>query len=133
MSYNHREAYCLMTYQCQRCERTEQIWNSRDGVTPFITTCYIEGCRGESQHINWHEDIQIPEYKLVSGQRFWRDGTYEEAREIIRRRVMSNPQYIPAGITPEDYVDRITNSSGAGEFSTGWPKLDMIPLEISRP
>ena len=37
--YKHAEAYCLMKYKCEKCGKTEILWNSRDGVTPFMIKC----------------------------------------------------------------------------------------------
>ena len=132
MSPNHGEAFCLMTYQCQKCGNREIIWNSRDGVTPFITTCYIEGCGGESQHVNWGSDVCKPDTLPMPGQRFWRDGTDEEAREIIGRRVRSAPQYIPENVTAEQFIDEISKDVGGseGEFQRGWPHLETVPPPI---
>lgn len=42
--YKHAEAYCLMKYKCEKCGKTEILWNSRDGVTPFMIKC--EKCDG---------------------------------------------------------------------------------------
>ena len=37
--YKHAEAFCLMKYRCEKCGQAEVVWNSRDGVTPFIINC----------------------------------------------------------------------------------------------
>ena len=50
--YNHKEAFCLMQYQCEKCGGLEYLWNSRDGVTPFMLGCIK--CDGMMQHINWN-------------------------------------------------------------------------------
>lgn len=57
--HNHGEAFCLMKYRCAKCACTEQLWNSRDGVTPFIIEC--QKCGGEMQHVDWHSDVYAPE------------------------------------------------------------------------
>jgi len=38
MSYRHAGAFCLMTYRADDGTEEEQVWNSRDGVTPFVIT-----------------------------------------------------------------------------------------------
>ena len=55
--YKHAEAYCLMKYKCEKCRKTEILWNSRDGVTPFMINC--EKCDGHMQHTDWNEDKRI--------------------------------------------------------------------------
>ena len=56
--YNHAEAYCLMKYKCEKCGTVETIWNSRDGVTPFIINC--EKCNGHMQHIvSWDDKSEL--------------------------------------------------------------------------
>lgn len=50
----HKEAYAIMEYHCEKCHKSEFIWNSRDGVTPFCIGCFY--CDGEMRHINWGGD-----------------------------------------------------------------------------
>ena len=78
--YNHKEAFCLMLYECERCGRSETLWNSRDGVTPFIIRC--RHCNGEARHINWFMDECKPNHKPKPGQRIFVDMTKEKARKI---------------------------------------------------
>src|SRR3990172_3970470 len=60
-----KEAYCLMQYQCNTCGVRSLIWNSRAGVTPFVTSCV---CGGERNHINWRSDVRMsPEYAPPPG------------------------------------------------------------------
>lgn len=69
--YNHVEAFCIMTYKCDYCHFEEKIWNSRDGVTPFIIGC--TRCRGEMQHINWEQDERNENYIPSEGSRVFID------------------------------------------------------------
>ncbi len=48
VDYKHAEAFMLMSYQCDGCGTQEQVWNSRDGVTPFIVRC--DNCNGAAKH-----------------------------------------------------------------------------------
>lgn len=82
--YNHKEAFSLMHYRCEKCGRIEQLWNSRDGVTPFVITCI---CGGESVHIMWSMDRCVPDYKPEVGQRIFISMTKERAEEIARKRI----------------------------------------------
>lgn len=78
--YNHKEAFCLMLYECERCGESETLWNSRDGVTPFIIRC--RHCNGEARHINWFLDECKPNHKPRPSQRIFVDMTKEKARKI---------------------------------------------------
>lgn len=37
--HNSAEAFHNMQYSCDECGHSEMIWNSRDGVTPFLLSC----------------------------------------------------------------------------------------------
>ncbi len=57
--YQHGEAFMLMTYACARCLTRKHIWNSRDGVTPFMLAC-------DCGHIMYHDpvmDMRTEDYK----------------------------------------------------------------------
>lgn len=82
--YNHKEAYCLMWYQSKGGHKI-RIWNSRDGVTPFII--YI--CGQEYQHVMWQLDDCQPGYKLSGGDLYFRDFTEDEAKFFAKRRLDS--------------------------------------------
>lgn len=65
--FQHAEAFCVMTYQCEKCKRRELLWNSRDGVTPFLISCgKWEGahgnCDGSMAHADWQNDIRAPAF-----------------------------------------------------------------------
>ncbi|MFL6138836.1 MAG: hypothetical protein ACJ74O_13685 [Frankiaceae bacterium] len=79
-AYEHPEAYCLMTYQAIDGE-TEVIWNSRDGVTP-----YVIGLRSgkEARHVNWPSDRCVPDYLPPLGSRIFVDLTEARARQLAR-------------------------------------------------
>ncbi|MPR36585.1 hypothetical protein [Salmonirosea aquatica] len=89
--FNHKEAFCLMIYQNMSDFRMEDIiiWNSRDGVTPFIV--FHEG--HEYQHVDWHRDMMMidPEFLkeriLLPGKHIFRDITKEEATEAAKKRI----------------------------------------------
>lgn len=90
--YNHAEAFCLMKYRC-KAGHTEIVWNSRDGVTPFMMGCR---CGAESQHVDWRSDRCAPEHVPAVGDRIFIDLTTEKAREYRRRMVdqrWDDPEY----------------------------------------
>ena len=106
-----KEAYCLMQYKCDTCGKSSLIWNSRDGVTPFMTSC---ACGGARSHINFGQDVRmIPEY--VPPPRYcdvFIDITPERARKLAIKRVNSfnKTEYRISKATKEydDMVHRLT-------------------------
>ena len=83
--FNHKEAYCLMYYRCEKCGELERLWNSRDGVTPFVIGCRY--CGGEAVHIMWQYDRCVPDYKPKPAERIFIDMTKERAEEIAKKRI----------------------------------------------
>lgn len=84
----HTEAFKLMTYRCKSCGFTEVLWNSRDGVTPFCITCPNCG-KLDQEHINWRDDIYMPNHIPEKGQRIFID--FPESLKVVtaRRRIQS--------------------------------------------
>jgi len=96
--YNHGEAFCLMTYQSRDGSAREVLWNSRDGVTPFI----ISSRDGTGmEHIDWHRDKPVPDYKPPVGSRIFVDATEELVRPSL-----------------EKYIDRIFHDCEGGYWKT---------------
>lgn len=93
MTYNHAEAFCLMTYREDRGTEEEVIWNSRDGVTPFVITLRSGKT---ATHVDWRNDRCVPDYQPPIGSRIFIDLTPERAREIATRNVdkwLASPKY----------------------------------------
>jgi hypothetical protein len=122
--HKHGEAFMLMAYACV-CGHRETIWNSRDGVTPFGTGCPSCG-KPELRHVEWQRDVYAPDHKLHRGQRFWRDGTPDEAEAIMRRRIEMLKDKFP--IEPERAARLIQSARDGSEdsgFRRGWPMIDI--------
>lgn len=121
---NHKEAFCLMWYAC-KCGHRERIWNSRDGVTPF--GCQCPSCSGIMDHVDWRDDTVAPQHKLKAGQRFWRDGTPDEAEAIMRRRIekAKGTQWEADPETVAKLIKSARDESDESEFRKGWPMLDV--------
>lgn len=120
--HNHGEAFMLMAYACE-CGHREVIWNSRDGVTPFGATCPSCG-KPSLRHVDWQRDVYAPDHKLHKGQRFWRDGTPDEAEAIMRRRIEMMKDRYP--LEPGQ-AERLIREAREGkyEFRKGWPMIDL--------
>lgn len=86
---NHAEAFCLMTYKCTSisCGAEEELWNSRDGVTPFVIGC--RDCGSEAQHVDFDKDKFAPDYVPYEGQRIFIDMLEEKKRHIATKTLES--------------------------------------------
>lgn len=132
---NHKEAFMLMQYQCENveCRAIEIIWNSRDGVTPFMGPSCREfndsrerQCGGTTTHVKWDKDIYSPDYEPSPGMRIWRDGTLDMMRDIKRRMVERNPEYLDEDIRgnkeeTDAFIEQIAVADH--EAQSGWPAL----------
>jgi hypothetical protein len=77
------EAFLLMRYQSPSGE-LEWIWNSRNGITPFI----VHSRDGEEmQHVRWCEDPYMPLHVPNLLDRVFVDLTLEHARIYRRQHV----------------------------------------------
>jgi hypothetical protein len=83
--HNHGEAFALMTYRCDAGCHTEVIWNSRDGVTPFIVRSR------DGQH------------QMQPGDRIFVGTTKERAREHAETYVSRVCDGRPDAIGPDGH------------------------------
>jgi hypothetical protein len=143
VKHQHKEAFCLMTYVCQGrydytgrqrtgsgriprtqgCGHRETFWNSRDGVTPFGTTC--PSCGGDLQHVNFAGDVYAPDHKPHHGQGVWRDGTKEEAVAIVKaRRDHAKERGVDEDMVKrlDEYVTRVEQDLEP-DWTRPWPIL----------
>ncbi|MDH5184458.1 MAG: hypothetical protein OEX12_11275 [Gammaproteobacteria bacterium] len=131
--FKHKEAFCAMHYHCGTCNITEIIWNSRDGVTPSMVRCNEPGCDGVMKHIHFNLDAVHLEYNLLHNQRYFRDGTIEDAMSITKEVYDRSKKDMLASGHFESELEWQTARGAAvvdvrmGEgtpFPQGWPKLD---------
>jgi hypothetical protein len=78
--HQHVEAFCLMTYRNESGVE-ERIWNSRDGVTPFVVSLR-DG--SEAQHEEWRKDEYAPAHVPAVGDRI-----FVTATDAIMRRAQA--------------------------------------------
>jgi hypothetical protein len=100
--HNHGEAFALMTYRCDAGCHTEVIWNSRDGVTPFIVRS--RDGQHQMQHVDWRRrDIYAPDHKPQPGDRIFVGTTKERAREHAETYVSRVCDGRPDAIGPDGH------------------------------
>ena len=89
LNHKHREAYCLMKYASRKQHpltgnfevNEELIWNSRDGVTPFL----INSEYGQEMvHVKWTEDEYKPHHTLEKGDRYFADMSRDRAMFLAK-------------------------------------------------
>lgn len=86
--FKHREAFAVMTYQCEGCQSLFRVWNSRDGVTPFSigSPCCQDG-RTLARHVHFGLDFQRLELPTdMPIVRVFIDMTKDKAQELAERR-----------------------------------------------
>jgi hypothetical protein len=121
--HQYGERFCLMLYQGQKTGRIVDIWNSRNGVTPFMVD--IDG--ETYQHVHFQRDRPAPDHQLRPGDYFFRGITEAEAERyaaMVADRMEPNASErrrakLIAELTPEMY-----------KHSTGevHPYLDRAPF-----
>lgn len=71
-----------MTYRSDDDTESEVIWNSRDGVTPFVITLRSGK---PATHVDWRADRRVPDYQPKPDDRIFVDLTRERAKKYARR------------------------------------------------
>lgn len=78
----HAEAFCHMHYLSDDRMEEAWIWNSRDGVTPFVITL---PSGKTAVHTSWNLDRFDPDHKPQPGELIFVDLTPENARIYARQ------------------------------------------------
>lgn len=79
MPHKHREAFCLMKYMTDDKTEKEFLWNSRDGVTPFVIHSATSGKK--MMHVEWQNDLYAPNHRPKAGDRIFVDCLPEHIRD----------------------------------------------------
>lgn len=128
--YDHAEAYCIMSYRCNACQSVEKLWNSRDGVTPFIIGCAQDGCDGEAQHIHWASDKRAVDHIPEIGDRIFIDLSEEQALEIAKRRIEGTDFPIPEQYdSAEEFATELADSIYNGGIE---PDIAVVDQELQK-
>lgn len=128
--HRHAEAFKLMHYRSEESGHELVVWNSRDGVTPYIFR--HPDTRETYRHVEWHRDVYAPDHRPKVGEFFFEDLTRERALARRRREVVAcwgraehgwpamrdDPRY--AGLTWEQAAERLAE---ADLQEPGWPML----------
>ena len=124
--YNHPEAFCLMTYRDAAGNR-EIIWNSRDGVTPFIVTSR-QGL--ESQHVNWKDDKRDVRHVPKIGDRIFETLTEDRATEYRTKYVERHLENGIMDAFPGKTVEQIVEVLVCGDMEQeGAPMITVVTEE----
>jgi hypothetical protein len=105
MPFDHLEGFCLMNYASEGGHMKELLWNSRDGVTPFVILT-----RGgtELSHVRFKDDLQAPGHLPAVGSRVFVDATLDDFRKGLRNRF-------------EGYLDR--DGTVTGDLADRFPGM----------
>jgi hypothetical protein len=116
--YRHAEAFAVMEYISDDGSEREKVWNSRDGVTPFVIT--LPSGKPATHH-NWAADQRMPEdWVPPPGMRCFTDLTAARARELAVRAV--------DGWLAEGFRDRLL-----GQFGDRDDAIDALTAEYFKP
>jgi hypothetical protein len=121
--YNHVEAFCLMFYRCEKCGQLEVLWNSRDGVTPFIIGC--SECDGNMVHINMKFDHAVEDHIVEKGERVFIDMP-ESLKETFARRSLKAYKESKYYDPKEIITDEITIKETVDNMKLGEPYVITI-------
>lgn len=110
------EAFCLMLYR-DTAGNEEWIWNSRDGVTPFIVTS-----KGglESQHVEWYRDRYAPNHKPKPGERIFVNQTFETALPEARKYVDAYWENPDMPMSTHPFFAEMSKEAAAEHFAKSW-------------
>lgn len=122
MSHVHGEAFKLMTYRADDgSEEEEVIWNSRDGVTPFVITLRSGK---QATHVNWGGDRYAPDHKPQLGERIFVDITPERAQRAAQRNAQNWWDNNVAGAREQyESADELAAMLAPSYYEPGGPDL----------
>lgn len=102
VEHRHAEAFCLMKYRAEDRHLEEVLWNSRDGVTPFMLTMR-DGSYGS--HVDWRNDQYAPDHRPQVGDRIFIDLTEQRAHEVVTEiadKIWNGPREADLSYDPEE-------------------------------
>ena len=103
--YKHKEAFCLMRYESHNGFLIETLWNSRDGVTPFMITNHSGTV--EMKHTHWNNDLRKPHHVPQVGDRIFITLTEPLAKKYAEEYIKVHGKRM---LTTNSYFQGMTNS-----------------------
>lgn len=124
--HDHAEAFCLMRYKDEETGEVELLWNSRDGVTPFIIT---SRSGNPAKHIAWRSDRYAPDHVPDIGDRIFVDMTRERFEEVQKQKIeryWDHPEYPMSERweSKEEALSKLTSS-----FDPEQPGPDVVTVD----
>jgi hypothetical protein len=119
--FKHGEAFMVMQYQDVVTGEIEKIWNSRDGVTPFMITSR-QG--NDAHHINWRGDSRKLDFIPPVGSRVFVDASPDQPhmREAASRYVEKYWDLDIGGMTMKKTFSPKTKDETIEYFISEWTK-----------
>lgn len=128
--YTHKEAFCIMHYRCDLCRYTQRLWNSRDGVTPFIIDCFK--CDGTAAHVSWNLDQCAPDFVPEIGMRIFVDTTKEMCIEANRKYVDRVWDSGDVQMKNDPYWSKLGKEGAVLELSKDWVRESPSVVVVDR-
>lgn len=125
--HTHAEAFMLMKYASEDGTVEEIIWNSRDGVTPFVVTAQ-DGVTSMT-HVDWGRDVYQPDHRPKPGDRIFVDLTPERARASARRNAAHYWETYPPSRESHNTVEDLAAVLEKGYLEAGPGTPDLITVE----
>lgn len=125
--HKHDEAFLLIWYACP-CAHQERVWNSRDGIIPQAIIC--SSCGGMAMVPRAAPMEYAPKHQLHHGQKFFRDGTTDEAFKLTKQwadKCIKEGSQIP-GEEGKKYTEKdrpALERELMKKFTPGWPCVDV--------
>lgn len=101
-----------MRYQDEVTGEVEVLWNSRDGVTPFVIT---SKAGNPAKHIDWHLDRYAPDYEPAVGDRIFDDKTLDECR-AWRREFVDKHRDLVTENYPDDAIEKVIEDLAQADY-----------------
>jgi hypothetical protein len=131
MPFDHPEGFCLMSYAGEDGHTKELLWNSRDGVTPFV----IRSRDGaDLSHVGFSDDLTVPGYLPAVGSRVFVDATLDDFLKGVRKRFegyLDRDGTVTGDLAirfPGQSIDQIVDAIAGREFGQheGQPHVEIV-------
>jgi hypothetical protein len=117
--FNHGEAFCHMMYMSDDGRQIEWLWNSRDGVTPFV----ISSPTGKAmQHSYFGEDRFDPNYVPKPGDRIFVDCLPDMIRNKAREYVEKFWEEGSIPMSRHPFFEPLGKEASVRHFIEEWTK-----------